>query len=457
MMKTTRYLIFATLFFLCVSACVDNKNKTTTVQTESKTVLSDEVLMDTVQRQTFRYFWDFAEPNSGMARERFHPDGVYPENDANVVTTGGSGFGLMAILVGIERGYISRADGIARLNQIFNFLEKADRFHGAWSHWLYGDTGKVRNFSDKDSGGDIVETAFLCEGIICVREYFKNGNEAEKQLSDKADALWRGVEWNWYTQGKDVLYWHWSPVHTWEMNFAIEGYNECLIAYILGASSPTHTMPAAAYQKGWTRNGTFTTDRTSYGIPHILSYNTNDIHTGPLFWSHYSYTGLSPKGLKDKYADYWQLTTNQAKIHHAYCVENPKGYKNYGDSCWGLTASYTRNDNGSIGYAAHHPGAEDRGIISPTAALSSMPYTPVESTKAMHYFYERVPGLFGEAGFYDAFAPADNWIAKRYLAIDQGPIIVMIENYRTGLLWKLFMGASDIQEGLKRLNFEYKP
>lgn len=442
-------LVASVLFYSC-----GNETKKNKTHQSLHVKLTSEELMDTVQRATFRYFWDFAEPNSGLARERFHPDGNYPENDAHIVTMGGSGFGLMAILVGIERGYISREQGVARYEQIFNFLEKADRFHGAWPHWLNGETGKVRNFSDRDSGGDIVETAFLAEGIICVREYFKNGSEREKALAEKADKLWKGIEWNWYTQGKDVIYWHWSPVHTWEMNFPIEGYNECLIPYILGAASPTHSVSAATYHKGWARNGTFTTNDESYGFKHILKYNTNELHTGPLFWAHYSYVGLSPKGLKDRYADYWELTSNQAKIHHAYCVENPKEYACYGDSCWGLTASYTLNSDNKIGYEAHHPGGHDKGVISPTAALSSMPYTPEESTKAMHFFYEEVPGLFGEAGFYDAFRTSDKEVIKRYLAIDQGPIIVMIENYRTGLLWNLFMNAPEIEKGLKKLGFE---
>lgn len=410
-------------------------------------------LLDTVQHTTFKYFWDYAEPNSGLARERFHPDGVYPENDAHIVTMGGSGFGLMAIIIGIERGYITCDEAVERLSRMLLFLDKAERFHGAWPHWLNGETGKIRDFSENDSGGDIVETAFLAEGIICVREYFKNGTEKEKAVAELADKLWKSIEWNWYTQdGKDVLYWHWSPVHKWKMNFPIEGYNECLIPYILGAASPTYPVSPKAYHKGWTRNGKFVTDKESFGFKHILSYNTNEAHTGPLFWAHYSYVGLSPKGLKDKYADYWELNKNQAQIHHAYCVSDPHNF-NYSDSCWGLTASYTRNEDNSIGYAAHHPGGHDRGIISPTAALSSMPYTPELSIKAMHYFYENVLGLMGPAGFYDAFSPSDNWIAKRYLAIDQGPIIVMIENYRTGLLWNLFMNAPEVQMGLKKLGF----
>lgn len=422
-----------------------------------KPKLSDKDLMDTVQRAALRYFWDFAEPNSGMARERYHPDGVYPDNDAHIVTMGGSGFGMMAIIAGVDRGFIKRDEAVDRFKKMFDFLEKADRFHGAWPHWLNGETGKVKGFGRTDNGGDIVETAFLTEGIICVREYFKDGNAKEKALAAQADKLWKGIEWNWYTQGgKDVIYWHWSPVYEWQMNFPLEGYNECLITYVVAAASPTYPVSAEAYHKGWARNSTFTTDAQSYGLPHILKYNTNyatEPHTGPLFWSHYSYTGLSPKGLQDRYADYWQLTTNQSEIHHRYCIDNPKKFANYGDNCWGLTASYTKGRNGGIGYSAHQPGGPDVGIISPTAALSSIPYTPEASMKAMRYFYENVPGLFGPAGLYDAFDATNNWVINRYLAIDQGPIVVMMENYRSGLLWNLFMNAPEIKQGLTALGF----
>lgn len=417
--------------------------------------IPDKALMDSVQYQTFRYFWDFAEPNSGLARERFHPDGKYPQNDAHVVTTGGSGFGLMAILVGIERGYISRKQGVERLQKITTFLEKADRFHGAWPHWINGNTGKVVPFGKKDNGGDLVETSFLVEGLLCVRQYFSKGNVAERQLSQRIDALWRGIEWNWFTQGKDVLYWHWSPNFGWEMNFALQGYNECLITYILGAASPQYAIKPEAYHKGWARDGKIVSSNVKYGLPLILSHNAAEEYGGPLFWAHYSFVGLDPRKLKDKYADYWQLNTNHSKINYQYCVENPLKMAGYGKDCWGITASYSRMPNGDIGYISHKPFLKDIGVISPTAALSSMPYTPKESLQAMRYFYQNKSWLWGPAGFYDAFSiQHNNWVAPRYLAIDQGPIVAMIENHRTGLLWKLFMSCPEVKIGLKKLGFQ---
>lgn len=438
-------LVAAIGFTACTGSGAKQKKETTAVQK-----LSDDSLLTLIQHQTFQYFWDGAEPNSGMACERIHTDGNYPENDQRVVTSGGSGFGVMSIVVGMERGFITREAGVERLAKIASFLEKADRFHGAWPHWLHGETGKVKPFGGKDNGGDIVETAYLVQGLICVKNYLKQDVPAEKTLADKIAKLCNEVEWSWYQNGKPALYWHWSPNYNWEMNFAIEGYNECLIAYILGASSPTYPLSTEAYHKCWARSGGINGETTKYGYTLKLKHNGAVEYGGPLFWAHYSYLGLDPRNLKDKYANYWDENRNQVLIDYNYCVENPKKFKGYGPDCWGLTASYSVK-----GYDAHQP-ANDKGVISPTAALSSFPYTPEESMRAARYFYEKMGSqLWGKYGFYDAFSETENWCPPHYLAIDQGPIVVMIENYRSQLLWKLFMQDKDIQNGLTKLGFTY--
>lgn len=419
--------------------------------TASVTPLTDAEALDQVQKDAIKYFWDYAEPNSKLGRERFHTDD--PNFEANKVTTGGSGFGLMSLIVGVERGFIPRAEAVARMTIAMDFLGKADRFHGAWAHWMDGATGKAITFGNKDDGGDIVETAFLCQGLIAVREYFKNGNAQEVALATKADQLWRGVEWDWYTNGDNAMYWHWSPTYQWEMKFKLEGYNECLIAYILGAVSPTHPIKPAAYHQGWARSGSIVTSKKQYGIPLIFKYNTVTGNAGPLFWAQYSYLGLDPTQLSDQYANYWDLTKNQAKIMYSYGLANPKGWKGYSEKCWGLTASYSRNADGTTGYSAHDTD-NDLGVITPTAALSSFPYTPEESMRFLHYLYnEKRADYVGVAGPYDAFSPHYNWVTPRYLAIDQGTIAPMVENYRTGLLWKLFMNAAEVKPGLKKLGF----
>jgi hypothetical protein len=439
----TAFILFSCLFVLC--------NPSRQSASAKKIIISDSVLLDIVESQTLGYFWDGAEPTSGMARERFHEDNDYPANDRNIVATGGSGFGVMAILTGIHRKFINRDEGRARLEKIVNFLEKADRFHGVWSHWIDGETGKVKPFGKKDNGGDLVETSFMLQGLLCVRQYFKDGNKQEKDLANKIDKLWKEVEFDWHRNGKNVLYWHWSPDYAWEMNFPVHGYNECLIMYVLAASSPTHGIPAEVYHEGWAENGKIRGDESYGGYTLKLRHQGNPPHGGPLFWAHYSYLGLDPRGLKDQYADYWEENKNQTLINYQWCVDDPKEFKGYGPDSWGLTASYSVK-----GYAAHAPDEKkDLGVISPTAALSSIPYTPEYSLNAMRHWYNDMRDkLWGSYGFYDAFSEANNWYPKKYLAIDQGPIVVMIENYRSGLLWKLFMSCPEIRNGLKKLGFE---
>lgn len=439
------------LKYICCLPLVFLLNCSSESPKPAATPLTDEQLLDKVQKDAVVYFWELAHPNSKLARERYHIDN--PGLDQHIVTTGGSGFGLMTLIVGIERGFVPRAEAVSRLETSLTFLENADRFHGAWPHWMNGNSGDVIPFGAPDNGGDLVETAFLCQGLICVREYFKNGNEQEQALAQKADELWKGVDWSWYTRGEDALYWHWSPTVGWQLNFKLEGYNECLITYVMAAASPTHPVQAAAYHEAWARNGNIVHPGSQYGIPVILNHNGATGSVGPQFWSHYSYLGLDPTGLTDQYANYWDVNKNHSEIIYEHCVANPQHYTGYSDKCWGLTASYTRNPDGSTGYTAHQPN-NDKGVISPTAALSSFPYTPEKSMKFLRYLYDEKANLYvGLAGPYDAFSPHYNWVTQRYLAIDQGTIVPMIENHRTGLLWNLFMNAPEIKQGLINLGF----
>ncbi|MDU1890675.1 MAG: glucoamylase family protein [Dysgonomonas sp.] len=436
---------------LSLVGCNDSTKTNQTEPSDKDTIveISDEALLDSVQRRTFNYFWDGAEPISGMARERYHVDGDYGNHNKNTVTSGGSGFGIMAIVAGIDRGYVTREQGLERLTRIVNFLEKADVFHGVYPHWWNGETGKVEGFSAKDNGGDLVETSFLMQGLLTAHQYYVNGSDAEKALAGRIDKIWKAVDWNWHRNSQNVLYWHWSPDHSWEMNFPIRGYNECMITYVLAACSPTHGVPAEVYHEGWADGGKIIEPHKVEGYELNMHYQSVS-GVGPLFWAHYSFLGLNPKGLKDKYADYFEEMKNYTLINRAYCVRNPKGYKGYGENSWGLTASYSVK-----GYAAHEPSeGHDHGVISPTAALSSIIYTPEESMKVMRYLYNMGEKVWGPYGFYDAYSETDNWYPKRYLAIDQGPIAVMIENHRSELLWKLFMGHPDVQKGLKKLGFE---
>ncbi|WP_374364846.1 glucoamylase family protein [Cloacibacterium sp.] len=424
----------------------------TPTPTDPPKTYTDAEITEMVQKDALKYFWDYAQTNSKLARERYHTDN--PGQDANVVTTGGSGFGLMTILVGIKNGYVPKTDAVSRLTTALQFLQNANRFHGAWPHWIDGNSGAVIPFGTKDNGGDLVETAFLAQGLICVREYFKNSTDAtELALSKKADDLWKGIEWNWYTQGQNVLYWHWSPNYNFEMNHQLQGFDETLITYVLAAASPNYSIDKSVYTQGWAKNGAIKSTGTQYGIPLVVNHNGATGTVGPMFWSHYSFLGLDPRGLTDDYVNYGDAVVNHAKIMYQYCVSNPKGWQGYSAKNWGLTASYSRNVDGTTGYAAHQPNT-DLGIISPTAAISDIAYTPTESMNYLRFLYnENYSKYIGVAGPYDAYSVQYNWVTPRYLAIDQGTIAPMVENYRSAFLWQLFMNAPDVKQGLLKLGF----
>jgi len=402
--------------------------------------ISDDSLLTLVESQTFKYFWDFGHPVSGMARER--------TSSGDIVTTGGTGFGVMATIVAAQRGFITREQAAGRIQTIVSFLgTQCTRYHGAFSHWINGRTGATQPFSTYDDGGDLVETALLMQGLLAARQYFNSSDPAEATLRSDITALWEGVEWDWYRQGgQNVLYWHWSSDYGWKMNMKIAGWNEAMAIYVLAASSPTHPIPKAVYDQGWAQNGNMRNGKTFYN--YVLPLGPD--YGGPLFFSHYSFLGLDPHNLQDQYADYWQQNLNHTLINYNYCVANPKGFSGYGPDCWGLTAS-----DGNNGYSAFSP-TNDQGVIAPTAALSAMPYTPEESMRALHFFYYTLGDkLWTQYGFRDAFNLTARWFGPDCIAINQGPIIVMIENYRTGLLWNLLMQDTEIQAGLTALGFTY--
>lgn len=412
-------------------------------QRDPKTLaaLPDDALLEAVQRQTFRYFWDGADAASGMALDR-RTDGSHPDGK---VAVGGTGFGVMAMIVAVERGWVTREAALSRLRQIVDTLLRADRYHGTYAHFIDGTSGKTIPMTPKDDAADLVETSFLIMGLLCVRQYFSENTEPVRRLRTDIDRLWHEVEWNWFTQGgRDVLYWHWSPNNGWAMNHEIHGWNECLITYLLAVASPRHAIAPAVYHRGFASGPGFRNGHAYYGteLPLGMAYG------GPLFFAHYSFCGLDPHGLVDRYADYGDLNRRHVQINRAHCVVNPKGFKGYGETCWGLTAS-----DDPDGYLAHAPDV-DNGTITPTAALASLPYAPAEVMQVLRHFLG-VHGrkIWREYGFVDAFCEQRGWVAETFLAIDQGPIVVMMENHRTGLLWKLFMSVPEVQAGLLALDF----
>ena len=417
-----------------------NKNFIIKIDSSRKfPIISESALLDLVQQQTFKYFWDYGHPVSGLARERSN---ATPET----VTSGGSGFGVMAIITAIGRGFITRAQGLARIQTIVSFLKNtAPKFHGVFSHWMNGATGTVVPFGQNDDGADLVETSYMIMGLLTARQFFNSADAGETTLRNDINLLWNGVEWDWFRQnGKKVLYWNWSPTSGFAVNVPVQGWNECLITYVLAASSPTHSIPKAVYDSGFARNGAMVNNNIYYGYQLPLG----PAQGGPLFFEHYSFLGINPNGLTDAYGNYITQTKNHTLINYTYCVSNPKGWYGYSDSCWGLTASDIQN-----GYTASSP-TNDVSYIAPTAAVSSLPYTPTESMKALKFFYYVLGDkIWGQYGFKDAFSLQNLWFADSYLAIDQGPMIVMIENYRSGLLWNLFTSCPEIKAGMSSLGF----
>lgn len=400
--------------------------------------VSDSALLTLIQQKTFKYFWDFGHPTSGMARER--------NSSGDICTTGGTGFGIMSMIVAANRNFISRTDALNRIQKIVSFYKNnCTAYHGAYAHWINGATGATIPFSTQDDGADLVETSYLMQGLLCARQYFNLSNTDETNLRNDINSLWNAVDWNWFRQNnQDVLYWHWSPDYAWAINQQISGWNEAMIVYVLAASSKTNAITKNVYDNGWAQNGGEQNGNTYYGIKLPLGPNLG----GPLFFAHYSFLGINPHQLSDAYANYWTQDTAHTKINYDYCIANPNNYFGYSNACWGLTASDQEN-----GYDAHSP-TNDNGTISPTAAISSLPYSPTQSMNALKFFYYTLGDkLWGDYGFVDAFNLNNLWFADSYLAIDQGPQIVMIENYRSGLLWNLFMSCPEIKTGMKALGF----
>ncbi len=420
--------------------------------------MTDEQLMDMVQEAQFRFYWEANDPHSGLSLENT------PGHDY-MIATGASGFGMMTILVGVERGFITREQAADRFLRITDFLTKAEKHHGAFSHFMDGRTGKtVPFFGPRDNGGDLVETSFMTQGLLAARQYFNGENEKENTIRERIDSIWEGIEWDWYKRYPDspFLYWHWSPDKEWIINHRLIGWNETMITYLLAIMSPTHAVEPEMYYTGWASPDEYAQEyrmawserpegkdywngNTFFGVKLDVGVSNG----GPLFFTHYSFQGFDPHALTDRWTNYFENNRNIAEINLRYCIANPQGYEGYGEDFWGLTAC-----DGVWRYCAHEPMAhQDDGTIAPTGALASMPYTPEASLKAMKKMYREYGRyLWGPYGFYDAYNPTLNWVSPIYMGLNQGPSVVMIENYRTGKIWELFMSHPDVKAGLEKLN-----
>jgi len=444
---------------VAVSSWDGRRSRMSTPASASTHPLTDDELLTMLQEECFHFYWDSSGSHSGMARESI-------PGDDRIVATGASGFGLMALVVGMDRRFITRQQGIERLTKIITFLENAPRYHGAWPHFMNDDTGATMPvFGMYDDGGDLVETAFLMEGLLTARQYLKQQSTVEKLLYERITHLWESVEWDWYqiSPQSDALYWHWSPDWAWHIHHRLTGFNEVMIVYLLAIASPTHAVSPDLYYTGWAGQsetairyrsgwgGTTDGDHYSNGNTYFgIKLDVGVGSGGPLFFAHYSFMGFDPRGMRDRYTNYFSNNRNMALINLAYCTENPGHHRGYAADSWGLTASDDASD-----YAAHAPDArDDTGTITPTGALSSFPYTADASMAALKHFYRDLGNrLWGIYGPRDAFNPDQNWFSPIYMGLNQAPIVVMSENYRTGLIWKLFMTNPEIRPMLDRIGF----
>lgn len=414
--------------------------------TASTHPMTDDQLLTMVEEASFRYYWEADEPHSGMTREN------EPGND-DIVALGASGFGVMALMVGAERGFITRDQAMDRLLRITAFLATADRFHGAWPHFLSGRSGRrLAVFGIYDNGADLVETSFMMEGLLAARQYFKNDGAKGRELYDRITQLWDGVDWNWFraTPKRDAIYWHWSPEYSFHIANRLTGWNEVMITYLLAIGSPTHGIPASDYYSGWVGEGIgnhYANGKTYFGIKLPVGGGTG----GPLFFTDYSFMGFDPAGIHDRFTDYFDNNRAQALINHAYCVHDPHGWKGYGDDTWGLTAV-----DGPQHYVPYEPTPDlDDGTIAPTGAISAMAYTPEESMTALrHYYRDLGAQVWSIYGFRDAFNLQENWYSGITMGLNQAPMAVMIENHRTGIVWKSFMANQEIGNALREIGFQ---
>ncbi len=405
---------------------------------------SDENLLDMVQKYTTLYFKELAHPVTGMARER--------SNDVNgdVIVTGGTGFGIMALIAGADRDYLSETEVMEIIGKMVTFLEKSERFHGAWAHRYDAESGKVFSFNQYDDGGDLVETSFLVAGLLTARQWL-NENGRNTALAARCDRLWNSVEWSWYTnRGSISLYRHWSKNYGWKMDQRIKGFDEALITYILAASSKKYPVSRGLYENSYKFSEYYENYDLYYDLPIFLGMP----YGGPLLVAHHSFLGLNP-GLKDEKVDYFERNRNHALIHYKYAVDNPKGHRGLGRNLWGFTSS----DDPVAGHSDHIPMTDaENGTVAPSAGVSSIVYTPEESVELIrHLYYDLGEELFGRYGFYDSYNPSmceGQRVVRSYLAVNQGPQAVMIENYRSGLIWDYFMSCPEIKSGLKKLRFK---
>lgn len=408
---------------------------------------TDTDLLDLEQRAAFYFFWYASNPNTGVSLDRM--------TNPTLGATGSTGFGLTTYPIAVERGWITRTQAAERTLKVLRFYrDTADRFHGFYPHFLNSETGKVIELFDKDNGADIVESAYFFAGALTCRQYFTGADAVESEIRQIATDLYNAADWQFVrrnTAGDTLqnLSWWWSPTYGFQNGGRVTGFNEAMIVYLLALGSPTHAVPASVYHQGWA--GSYRRNQSHYGIPlQVESWSSS------LFTYQYTPCWVDFRNKQDAYANYFETSRNATLINRQWCIANTGHYVGYSDSLWGLTACDGPGYSPFRGYDARGPFQSDDGTIAPTAALASMPFTPNESLAALRYMFDHHrDGLWGAYGFKDAFNLTANpdWFDPDYIGIDQGPIVIMIENYRSQLIWNLFMSSPEVAAAMAKAGF----
>ena len=443
MLKMLGYTTMVLLSVSVWSSCVKDESTTGdsyTANDDTYAPAAVRAVMNEQQQRVIDYFYRGAEATTGMA--------CNSSSDPSVLTTGATGFGVMNLIIGAERGWISRDDAAARIVKIVRFLKTADRFAGAWAHW-YKPTGRITPFGDQVQAGELVETAFMMGGLLTACEYFTGDSDDEKEIRETTRYFWETIEWNRFADG-NRLYWIWHANED-RLELPLAGWNETLLVYILALAAPAeHRVSQEIYRSCWQNAGFFHPDRKTYGYPLPLGDDTG----GPLFLSQYSFLGLDPRLLEDAYCYYWTQNQSHTLVNRHYCVYKAPAAYRYSAADWGLTACAGCGSN--TAYLARDPENDD-GIIAPTAAISAFPYTPFYSAQVLLNLKINYPELNGKYGFGTSYCPADRSVGSGYLAMEHAPMAIMMENYRSGLIWKLLMQNEHIQEGLRLAGIKAVP
>ncbi|MBA3508310.1 MAG: hypothetical protein H0T80_21350 [Betaproteobacteria bacterium] len=421
-------------------------------------VNSDQAVLDALQRASFDYFLCHANPGTGLIA-----DTSAPGSPASIAA---SGMGLAVYLVGAERGFMTRADAAQRTLALLRFLEQSEQseaasatgVHGLYYHFLEMETGRRAWASELST----IDTALLFAGILAAAAYFDGDASTEQEIRALADALYRRADWRWAMNGSTMVKHGWKPDSGF-LNYGWEGYSEAIILYALGLGSPTHPLPPPSYLE-WT--ATFQWENL---------YGWDLLYSGALFIHQFSHLWLDFRGIQDQFmrekrCDYFENSRRASYVHQHYAILNPKQWTGYGRHCWGISAGegpgFVTRRQGSLerryfDYTARGlPYGPDDGTLAPWAVAASLPFAPEIVLPTLRYLSDVYPQMQDAEKRLRSFNPSfsvdgvvHGWVAEHAVAIEQAPIVLMIENDRSGLLWRLGNRCEPLATGLRRAGF----